>query len=48
MCEAIQVDGTILKLLKLVEEKDKAIKELSGNVEGYSTVTKFSIRAVKS
>ena len=41
MCEAIQVDETILKLLKLVEEKDKAIKELSGKVEGYSTVTKF-------
>ena len=41
MCEAIQVDGTILKLLKLVEEKDKAIKELSGNIEGYSTVTNF-------
>ena len=41
MCEAIQVDGTILKLLKLVEEKDIAIKELSGKIEGYSTVTKF-------
>ena len=41
MCEAIQVDETILKLLKLVEEKDKAIKELGGKVEGYSTVTKF-------
>ena len=41
MCEAIQVDETILKLLKLVEEKDKAIKELSGKIEGYSTVTKF-------
>ena len=40
MCEAIQVDETILKLLKLVE-KYKAIKELSGKVEGYSTVTKF-------
>ena len=41
MCEAIQVDETILKLLKLVEEKDKAIKELGGKVEGSSTVTKF-------
>ena len=41
MCEAIQVDETILKLLKLVEEKDIAIKELSGKIEGYSTVTKF-------
>ena len=41
MCEAIQVDETILKLLKLVEEKDIAIKELSGNIEGYYTVTKF-------
>ena len=41
MCEAIQVDETILKLLKLVEEKDKAIKELSGKIEGYSTVTKL-------
>ena len=41
MCEAIQVDETILKLLTLVEEKDKAIKELSGKIEGYSTVTKF-------
>ena len=47
MCEAIQVDETILKLLKLVEETDKAIKELSGKVEGYSTVKVF-IRAVKS
>ena len=26
MCESIQVDETILKLLKLVEEKDIAIK----------------------
>ena len=41
MCEAIQVDETILKFSKLVEEKDKAIKELSGKIEGYSTVTKF-------
>ena len=41
MCEAIQVDETILKLLKLVEEQDIAIKELSGKVEGYSTVPKF-------
>ena len=41
MCEAIQVDETILKLLTLVEEQDKAIKELSGKIEGYSTVTKF-------
>ena len=41
MGEAIHVDETILKLLKLVEEKDKAIKELSGKIEGYSTVTKF-------
>ena len=32
MCEATQVDETILKLLKLVEEKDKASKELSGKV----------------
>ena len=41
MCEAIQVDEAILKLLKSVEEKDIAIKELSGKIEGYSTVTKF-------
>ena len=41
MCESIQVDETILKLMKLVEEKDIAIKELGGKVEGYSTVTKF-------
>ena len=33
MCEAIQVDETILELLKLVEEKDIAIKELSGKIE---------------
>ena len=37
MCKAIQVDGTILKL---VEEQYIAIKELSGKIEGYSTVTK--------
>ena len=41
LTESIQVDGTILKSIKLVEEKDIAIKELSGKIEGYSTVTKF-------
>ena len=41
MCDSIQVDETILKLLKLVEEKDTAIKELSGKIEGYPTVTKL-------
>ena len=41
MCEDIQVDPIITQLIKLVEEKDRAIKEFGGKIEGYSTVTQF-------
>jgi len=41
MCEAIQVDPIITQLIKLVEEKYIAIKELGGKIKGYSTVTQF-------
>jgi DNA repair ATPase RecN len=43
MCEELQIDPIITKLLKLVEEKDIAINELRGRLEGFSTKIQFLI-----
>ena len=44
MAEPLELDPTIFKLTKLVEEKDDAIRELKGRIDGVGTV----LRSVKN
>ena len=39
----LQIDPIITKLLKLVEEKDKAILELKGRIDGVGTKLQYLI-----
>ena len=39
--DELKLDETSFKLLKVVEEKDTAIKALSNKLEGYYTCTRF-------
>ena len=41
MTEELQVDEIIIKLIKLVEEKDKSILELKGRIDGVGTKLQF-------
>ena len=41
MAQEIHVDAIITKLLKLVEEKDKAILELKSRIDGVGTKLQF-------
>ena len=41
MCEEVHVDPIITKLLKLFEEKDKAILELKSRIDGVGTKLQF-------
>ena len=40
------MDETTLKSLKVIEEKDTAIKELSHRLEGYYTVTRHLLERI--
>ena len=40
------MDETTLKLLKVIEDKDIAIKELSSRLEGYYIVTRFLLEKI--
>ena len=43
MCEEPKIDPIITKLLKLVEEKDKAILELKSRIDGVGTKLQYLI-----
>ena len=40
------MDETTLKSLKVIEDKDIAIKELSSRLEGYYIVTRFLLEKI--
>ena len=42
------MDETTLKLLKVIEEKDTAFKELSNRIEGYYTCTRVLLERINS
>ena len=46
--DELKLDETALKLLKVIEEKDTAIKELSNRLEGYYTVTRHLLEEMNS
>ena len=42
--DELKLDETALKLLKVIEERNIAIKELSNRLEGYYTVTRVLLQ----
>ena len=46
MAEPLDVDPTISKLIKLIEEKYDAIRELKGRIDGVGTVVTFIIEQI--
>ena len=48
MCEELNQNEVILTLMKLIEEKDKSINELTCRVGGIGTVIKFLLERVNN
>ena len=48
MCEELKFDDVILKLMKLIEEKDKSINEFKSRVDGVGTVKKFLLERMNN
>ena len=48
MCEAPNVDKYIMELKQLIQEKDKAILELKGRIDGNCTKLQFLLEKLNS
>ena len=46
--DELKLDETALKLLKVSEEKDTALKDLSNRLEGYYTCTRVLLEKINS
>ena len=46
MAEPLEVDPTTSKLIQLIEQKDDAIRELKGRVDGNCTCIKFVLEEI--
>ena len=48
MCEELHVDPIITKLITIIEEKDDAILELKGRIDGIGTRIQFLIERLNN
>ena len=48
MCEELQVDPIITKLIKINEEKDIAINQLKGRIDGVGTKLQYLLERLNS
>ena len=48
MCEELNPNEATLKLMKLIEERNKSTNELKGRSDGVGTVIKFLLERMKT